>query len=50
MDNFCWDYDSDACDYDIDAIRLDTNKEFSEFKTGKLSGSLNVTETKDSLK
>ena len=36
-------------DYDIDAIRLDTNKEFSEFKTGKLSGSLNVTETKDSL-
>ena len=36
-------------DYDIDAIRLDTNKEFSEFKTGKLSGSLNVIETKDSL-
>ena len=36
-------------DYDIDAIRLDTNKEFSEFKTGKLSGLLNFTEIKDSL-
>ena len=36
-------------DYDIDAVRLDTNKEFSEFKTGKLSGLLNFTEIKDSL-
>ncbi len=36
-------------DYDIDAIRLDTNKEFSEFKTGKLSGLINVTEIQDSL-
>lgn len=36
-------------DYDISAIRLDTNKEFSEFKTGKLSGLITVTENKDSL-
>ncbi len=36
-------------DYDIDAIRLDTNKEFSIFKTGKLSGLINVTETQESL-
>ena len=36
-------------DYDIDAIRLDTNKEFSQFKTGKLTGLLNFTEIKDSL-
>lgn len=36
-------------DYDLNAIRLDTNKEFSKFKTGKLIGTIAVTEEQDSL-
>ena len=36
-------------DYDLNAIRLDTNKEFSKFKTGKLTGTIAVTEEQDSL-
>ena len=36
-------------DYNLNAIRLDTNKEFSKFQTGKLTGTIAVTETKDSL-
>ena len=35
--------------YDMAAIRLDTNKEFSKFKTGKLTGSMVVEEQQDSL-
>ena len=35
--------------YDMDAIRLDTNKEFSKFKTGKLTGTVIVEEQQDSL-
>ena len=31
------------------AIRLDTNKEFSKFQTGKLTGTMLVDEQKDSL-
>jgi|TARA_B100000900_G_scaffold396023_1_gene394953 LPS export ABC transporter protein LptC len=34
---------------DIAATRLDTNKEFSKFQTGKLSGTILVEEQKDSL-
>ena len=36
--------------YDMAAIRLDTNKEFSKFQTGNLTGTLLVNEQKDSLK
>ena len=36
-------------DYEISAIRLDTNKEFSKFKTGKLTGKIVVDESKDSI-
>ena len=36
-------------DYDLNAIRLDTNKDFSKFKTGKLIGTIAVTEEQDSL-
>jgi LPS export ABC transporter protein LptC len=36
-------------DYDLNAIRLDTNKEFSKFQTGKLTGTIAVSEAKDSL-
>jgi len=36
--------------YDMAAIRLDTNKEFSKFQTGKLTGTMLVNEQKDSLK
>ena len=35
--------------YDIAAIRLDTNKEFSKFKTGKLTGNMLVEEQQDTL-
>ena len=35
--------------YEISAIRLDTNKEFSKFKTGKLTGKIVVDESKDSI-
>ena len=35
--------------YDMAAIRLDTNKEFSKFQTGKLTGTMLVNEQKDSL-
>ena len=36
-------------DYDFNAIRLDTNKEFSKFQTGKLTGTIAVSEAKDSI-
>ena len=35
--------------YDMAAIRLDTNKEFSKFQTGNLTGTMLVKEQKDSL-
>ena len=35
--------------YDMAAIRLDTNKEFSKFQTGNLTGNMLVKEQKDSL-
>ena len=35
--------------YDMVAIRLDTNKEFSKFQTGKLKGTMLVKEQQDSL-
>ena len=35
--------------YDMAAIRLDTNREFSKFQTGKLTGTMLVEEQKDSL-
>ena len=35
--------------YDMAAVRLDTNKEFSKFQTGKLKGTMLVNEQKDSL-
>jgi len=37
-------------DYNLAAIRLDANKEFSKFKSGRLSGTIAVEEKKDSLK
>ena len=33
-------------DYNLAANRLDTNKEFSKFQTGKLSGTIAVEEKK----
>ncbi|MGC6423157.1 MAG: LPS export ABC transporter periplasmic protein LptC [Flavobacteriaceae bacterium] len=36
-------------DYDLNAVRLDTNKEFSKFQTGKLTGTIAVSEKSDSL-
>ena len=36
-------------DYNLAASRLDTNKEFSKFQTGKLSGTIAVEEQQDSL-
>ncbi len=36
-------------DYNMAATRLDTNKEFSKFQTGKLSGTIAVEEEQDSL-
>jgi len=35
--------------YDMTAIRLDTNKEFSKFQTGKLTGTMVFEEQQDSL-
>lgn len=35
--------------YDMAAIRLDTNREFSKFQTGKLTGTMLVEEQRDSL-
>ena len=35
--------------YDMAAIRLDTNKEFSKFQSGNLTGTMLVKEQKDSL-
>ena len=35
--------------YDMAAIRLDTNKEFSKFQTGNLTGTMLVKEQKDTL-
>ena len=42
-------FDFENEDYDLEAIRLDTNKEFSKFQTGKLTGTILVEEQKDSL-
>ena len=39
-------FDFKDLDYEISAIRLDTNKEFSKFKTGKLTGTIAI---KDSV-
>ena len=36
-------------DYNLAANRLDTNKEFTKFQTGKLSGTIAVEEKQDSL-
>ncbi|MDA7693265.1 LPS export ABC transporter periplasmic protein LptC [Flavobacteriaceae bacterium] len=36
-------------DYNFDAIRLDTNKDFTKFQTGNLIGTVAVSETKDTL-
>ena len=36
-------------DYDLVAKRLDTNKEFTKFQTGKVSGKIFVDEDKDSI-
>ena len=35
--------------YDIAAVRLDTNKEFTKFKSGKLTGTMVVEEQQDSV-
>ena len=36
-------------DYNFDAIRLDTNKDFTKFQTGNLIGTITVSESQDSL-
>tara|TARA_B110000444_G_C18792945_1_gene573366 strand:+ start:737 stop:1312 length:576 start_codon:yes stop_codon:yes gene_type:complete len=36
-------------DYNFEALRLDTNKDFTKFQTGKLIGTITVSESKDSL-
>ena len=36
-------------DYNFEALRLDTNKEFTKFQTGSLIGTIAVSETTDSL-
>ena len=36
-------------DYNFEALRLDTNKEFTKFQTGSLIGTVTVSEEKDSL-
>ena len=36
-------------DYNLAANRLDTNKEFTKFQTGNLSGTIAVEEKKDSI-
>ena len=35
--------------YNFDALRLDTNKDFTKFQTGNLIGTISVSESKDSL-
>ena len=42
-------FDFENEDYDLEAIRLDTNKEFSKFQTGKLTGTIAVEKEQDSL-
>jgi len=37
-------------DYNFDALRLDTNKEFTKFQTGTLAGSVMFSEKKDTLR
>ena len=60
-DQLFWDSDNDwmftenefiykDVDYEINAIRLDTNKEFTKFKTGELTGKISVKEIQDSIK
>jgi LPS export ABC transporter protein LptC len=39
----------ESVDYNLAATRLDTNKEFSKFQTGKLSGTIAVEEQQDTL-
>lgn len=36
-------------DYNFNALRLDTNKDFTKFQTGNLIGTIAVSESKDSL-
>ena len=36
-------------EYNFDARRLDTNKDFTKFQTGNLIGTVTVSETKDTL-
>ncbi len=36
-------------DYNFDAVRLDTNKDFTKFQTGNLIGTISVSEPEDSL-
>ena len=36
-------------DYNFNALRLDTNKDFTKFQTGNLIGTITVSETKDTL-
>ena len=36
-------------DYNFDAIRLDTNKDFTKFQTGNLIGTIMISESEDSL-
>ena len=42
-------FDFENEDYDLEATRLDTNKEFSKFQTGKLRGTIAVEEQQDTL-
>jgi LPS export ABC transporter protein LptC len=37
-------------DYDFDALRLDTNKDFTKFQTGNLIGTITVSESLDTIK
>ena len=37
-------------DYNFDALRLDTNRDFSKFQTGNLIGTISVSEPLDTLK
>ena len=42
-------FDFENEDYDLAATRLDTNKEFSKFQTGKLTGTVALEEQQDTL-
>ena len=42
-------FDFENEDYDLAATRLDTNKEFSKFQTGKLTGTIALEEQQDTL-